>query len=411
MKKISIVFVLTIMLFALSCSKSSSGVEQPTQNPVPEKSSAKSITEFSVMNMQASIVDSTNSITLVLPPGTILNKLTPYVTVSGKATVSPASLAEVDFTNPVVYTVTAENGTQRKYTVRVTNTKRTEKEINLFTINGLYGNINKTNMTITLQMPVGADITSLAPEINISDGAKVSPASREVINFTNPVTYTVTAEDGGVQQYTVTVTAKKSSEKNILSFNLDHPNLSADYYGASADTVIGVFKPTDNAIDFYCTKDAVNGLKKIVPIIKVSDKATISPASGVAQDFNLPVTYTITAEDGSSRTVTVTFKRFDLGYVNAETVKATYLRPGKNSYAVGEEVMVDVTANMYWVLTRSSITYVKYLSGSTQVSAFRIKKMYSDGSRFWFECKETGNYDMYFIYANTIGPKFNVVIN
>jgi hypothetical protein len=410
MKKTSFVFVLTIMLMALSCSKSSSVAEQPTQNTEPEKSSAKSITGFSIMNMQATIVDSTNSITLILPPGTTLNKLAPFVTVSDKATVSPASLAEVDFTNPVVYTVTAENGTQRKYTVRVTNTRRTEKEINLFIINGLYGNINKTNMIITLQMPVGTDITRLAPEINISEGAKVSPASREVINFTNPVSYTVTAEDGSIQKYTVTVTARKSSEKNILSFNLDHPNLSADPYGASADTVIGVFKPTDNSIDFYCTKDAVNGLKKIVPIIKVSDKATISPASGVAQDFNLPVTYTITAEDGSTRTVTVTFRRFDLAYVNGETVKATYLRPDKNSYVVGEEVMVDVTANMYWVLTRSSIAYMKYLSGSTQVSAFRIKKMYSDASRFWFECKETGNFDVYFNYANTIGPKFNVVI-
>lgn len=411
MKRISIVFALITMLFALSCSKSSSVAEQPTQNPVPEKSSAKSITVFSIMNMQATIVDSTNSITLILPPGTTLNKLAPFVTVSEKATVSPASLAEVDFTNPVVYTVTAEDGTQRKYTVRVTNTKRTEKEINLFIINGLYGNINKTNMSITLQLPVGTDITRLAPEINISEGAKVSPASREVINFTNPVTYTVTAEDGNAQKYIVTVTAKKSSEKNILSFDLDHPNLSADYYGASADTVIGVFKPTDNSIDFYCTKDAVNGLKKIVPIIKVSDKATISPASGVAQDFNLPVTYTITAEDGSSRTVTVTFKRFDLAYVNAETVKATYLRPDKNSYIVGEQVMVDVTPGMYWVLTRSSIAYMKYLSGSTLVSAFRIKKMYSDASRFWFECKETGNFDVYFNEFNAIGPKFNMKIN
>ena len=92
-------------------------------------------------------------------------------------------------------------------------------------------------------------------------------------------------------------------------------------------------------------------------------------------------------------------------------MKATYLRPDKNSYVVGEDVMVDVTANMYWVLTRSSIAYMKYLSGSTLVSAFRIKKMYSDGSRFWFECKEAGNFDVYFNYLNAIGPKFNVVIN
>ncbi|WP_075557574.1 PCMD domain-containing protein [uncultured Parabacteroides sp.] len=39
-------------------------------------------------------------------------------------------------------------------------------------------------------------------------------------------------------------------------------------------------------------------LAALVPTIKVSDKATITPASGVAQDFSSPVTYTVTSEDG-----------------------------------------------------------------------------------------------------------------
>lgn len=39
-------------------------------------------------------------------------------------------------------------------------------------------------------------------------------------------------------------------------------------------------------------------LAALVPTIKISDKATVSPASGVAQDFSSPVTYTVTSEDG-----------------------------------------------------------------------------------------------------------------
>lgn len=40
-------------------------------------------------------------------------------------------------------------------------------------------------------------------------------------------------------------------------------------------------------------------LTKLTPIITVSPDATISPPSGMTQDFSSPVTYTVTAEDGS----------------------------------------------------------------------------------------------------------------
>lgn len=53
-------------------------------------------------------------------------------------------------------------------------------------------------------MPNSTDRTSLAPEIVIT-GASISPASGTAQDFTNPVTYTVTAEDGTTQAYTVYV--------------------------------------------------------------------------------------------------------------------------------------------------------------------------------------------------------------
>ncbi|GAB3998692.1 hypothetical protein GCM10028807_47060 [Spirosoma daeguense] len=45
---------------------------------------------------------------------------------------------------------------------------------------------------------------------------------------------------------------------------------------------------------------------KLVPTITASDKATVSPASGVAQDFSKAVTYTVTAEDGTTQAYTAT---------------------------------------------------------------------------------------------------------
>ena len=71
--------------------------------------------------------------------------------------------------------------------------------------------INESSKTITATVPYGTNVTALAPTIIISDKASVSPASGISKNFTNPVTYTVTAEDGSQANYTVTVSVNNPS--------------------------------------------------------------------------------------------------------------------------------------------------------------------------------------------------------
>jgi len=66
------------------------------------------------------------------------------------------------------------------------------------------GSIDQTNHTISLSVPSGADLTNLSTSINVSPKAVITPQSNEPQNFTNPVIYTVTAEDGSLQNYTVT---------------------------------------------------------------------------------------------------------------------------------------------------------------------------------------------------------------
>lgn len=68
------------------------------------------------------------------------------------------------------------------------------------------GTINERARTIDLLVPYGTDITAQAPMITLSRGAIVSPASGEVQDFTNPITYTVTSATSSVQTYTVNVT-------------------------------------------------------------------------------------------------------------------------------------------------------------------------------------------------------------
>ena len=50
-----------------------------------------------------------------------------------------------------------------------------------------------------------ANLTNLTPTITLPAGARIEPASGVAQNFTNPVMYTVTAENGQTQTYTITV--------------------------------------------------------------------------------------------------------------------------------------------------------------------------------------------------------------
>ena len=82
----------------------------------------------------------------------------------------------------------------------------TSKNITGFSFAGLApvvtGLVNEGAKTITLTLPSGTVVTSLVPTI-VHTGASVSPASGAAQDFTNPVTYTVTAADGSTQAYVV----------------------------------------------------------------------------------------------------------------------------------------------------------------------------------------------------------------
>jgi uncharacterized protein (TIGR02145 family) len=86
-----------------------------------KKDDAKQITAFSFTAPQAvGVIDeSAKSITVNVPAGTVVTALTPTIKVSEKATVSPSSGVVQNFTNPVKYIVTAENGSTAIYTVAV----------------------------------------------------------------------------------------------------------------------------------------------------------------------------------------------------------------------------------------------------------------------------------------------------
>ncbi|ADV51011.1 PKD domain containing protein [Cellulophaga algicola DSM 14237] len=94
-------------------------------------------------------------------------------------------------------------------TFEVVDELSTEKEITSFIVNGIAGTI--TGTTIDVVLPEGTDLTALAPVI-IHTGASISPESEINQDFSNPVIYTVTAQDETIQAYTVNVTVPSANQ-------------------------------------------------------------------------------------------------------------------------------------------------------------------------------------------------------
>ena len=109
-----------------------------------------------------------------------------------------------NFTGPVTYTLTS-GGFQTAYTVTVKNSRAQITGFS-FTTPPATGVINESAKTIDVAVPYHTNIAALTPAISLSPRAAVSPASGTAGNFTNPVLYTVSAENGNTVTYTVTVT-------------------------------------------------------------------------------------------------------------------------------------------------------------------------------------------------------------
>ena len=80
---------------------------------------AKGITSFSINGVAGAVNNSTNTITITMPRGTDVTKLTPVIATNGVKSLTPGNGETVDFTNAVTYTVAMEDGSSKTYTVTV----------------------------------------------------------------------------------------------------------------------------------------------------------------------------------------------------------------------------------------------------------------------------------------------------
>ena len=112
----------------------------------------------------------------------MLTNLAPAYTVSPFASGSPASCTSLNFTTPKTYTITAQDGSTKVYTVTaVVGAPSPACDIRPF---GPGAVINGTN--ITWSVPYGTALATLALVYTVSLGASGVPASGGGPNPTSP---------------------------------------------------------------------------------------------------------------------------------------------------------------------------------------------------------------------------------
>ena len=79
----------------------------------------KGITSFSINGVSGAVNNTTNTITITMPRGTDVTKLTPVIATNGVKSLTPGNGVTVDFTNAVTYTAAMEDGSSKTYTVTV----------------------------------------------------------------------------------------------------------------------------------------------------------------------------------------------------------------------------------------------------------------------------------------------------
>ncbi|MDG0808462.1 M4 family metallopeptidase [Cohnella rhizosphaerae] len=150
--------------------------------------------------------------------GTDLSKLSAAIGISPGASISPDPKMMRSYASPVVFRVTAKDGTARDWTVSgAVADPLGANDITAFNLEMLWGRaiIDAASHTVTVYAESDDDLSALTPRVTVSEGATVTPASGAQVNLNSEQVYTVSAQNGSKQRWTVRAIKDSSSPKAI----------------------------------------------------------------------------------------------------------------------------------------------------------------------------------------------------
>ncbi len=274
----------------------------------------KALTAYSFVGLPAApgtIDEAAKTIAVTVPSGTNVTALVATFTTTGTGvdvgtTAQTSATTANDFTSPVEYIVSAEDGSTATYTVTVSVASATAKATTGFSFGGLTGSagtIDEAAKTIAVTVPSGTDVSALIATF-ATTGAVVKVGATEQTSgvtandFSAPVAYTITDANGDTVTYTVTVTVAALSDKAMTAYSF------AGFVGAAgtideAAKTIAVTVPNGTNLSALVATFTTTGTGVMV--------GTAAQTSAVtANDFTAPVAYIVTAADATTATYTVT---------------------------------------------------------------------------------------------------------
>jgi Protein of unknown function (DUF1566) len=327
-------------------------------------SPAKAITAFSFSSPAATgtVTEAAHTIALTVPFGTTVSALVATFTTTGASvkvgsTLQTSGTTPNNFTSPLIYRVTAANASTQDYAVTVTVAANPAKAITAFSFSSpaVTGSINEAAHTIALTVPYGTNVSALVATF-ATTGASVAIAGTSQTsgmtadNFSNPVTYRVTAADASTQDYTVTVTVAANPAKAITAFSFSSPAVTGSINEAAHTIALTVPYGTN--------------VSALAPSITITG-ASVSPASGVANNFTSPLIYRVTAANASTQdyAVTVTVAAAVIGQSYGGGKIAYILQSGDLGYSTLVThgliaAATDQSAGTVWAIPANQTTSV-----------------------------------------------------
>ncbi len=330
---------LTYTVWAADSENTNSGY--PVITGVAEKKDYhKQLTAFKVGKLNMTIDEAAGTITGMIPYDVDLAAVTPTVTISANATVSPASGEAVDFSKgAVTYTVTAEDGTTKTYQVTLTK-PASGKGLMAFQIQGDYtGTTSEKKLLLT-----AADFKqdTLTYDIDCRDGVIGSQLNVWAIPAVQNATVQVAINENDPVNVTV-ASDLISSGKFVSCFKLLHQG---------KNTLVFTVTPPEGS-DVEATTYTVNlNLRPGLHDVKVTaDGVTVEPGGYIYETQSI-TEYTLTMTP-TTQSVNVSFTAYGEPGSTIVTGPVEFTGTVKNAnsklYSYAADVPVDRTMDSFTI--------------------------------------------------------------
>ena len=148
-----------------------------------------------------------------------------------KASISGAGTKNLNYgANKLDIVVTAENGTQKTYTINVTRPDNRSKDNNLSSLKLNNGTINFVSSTTTYNVTVDDASTTIKATAKDSKSTVAGAGTKNLNYGANKFDIVVTAENGTQKTYTVNITRKDNRDSNNYLSSLKTTVGQVDFY-------------------------------------------------------------------------------------------------------------------------------------------------------------------------------------